>query len=95
MSIQNKQKGFTIIEILIVIAVIALIVFGGWWVYTQNNKSDTATSTTTTEVVSEEDINNEVIVPQNADDLKKLDTQLNDASLGDTEVSDLSSQLDF
>ena len=93
----RNQKGFTVVEVVIVIVVIAILVAGGWWVYNRNKndyKSKT-TSTTSTKVLTDKEVSDEVPAPKNASDLKKLDTQLNDASLGDTNVSNLNSQLDF
>lgn len=96
-DLREQQQGFTIVEIVIVIVIVAILAVGGWLVYDRNvNKSsDTSKTTTSTEVASDATISGEVSEPKNASDLKKLDTQLNDASLGDTNVSDLNSQLDF
>lgn len=96
-DIHKQQQGFTIVEIVIVIAIVVILAVGGWLVYDRNvNKSsDTSKTTTSTEVATDKEISDEVPEIKNASDLKKLDTQLNDASLGDTNVSDLNSQLDF
>lgn len=90
----RKQKGFSIIEIVIIIAIIAVIGFIGWWVYTRNTSTSTTESTTST-VESEDQISKDVPVPTNKQDLQNLDNQLNSASLGDTNVSDLASELNF
>lgn len=96
-DLRKQQQGFTVVEAIIVIIVVAILAVGGWFVYDRNKDKDSETSktTTSTKVATDKEISDEVPEVKNANDLKKLDTQLNDASLGDTNVSDLNSQLDF
>lgn len=50
-----KQKGFSAIEVIIIVVVIGLIGFGGWWVYQANNKPQTSDSTTNNQGQSNEE----------------------------------------
>ncbi len=54
---KSNQKGFSVIEILLVIVVVGLIGTVGWLVYDrQNNNSDTTTEDTNTQVSQQEEV---------------------------------------
>jgi Tfp pilus assembly protein PilV len=46
-KINNNQKGFTIVEALLIILILAVIGFGGYYVYHTNNKTKSASASTT------------------------------------------------
>lgn len=47
-KINNNHKGFTVIEVLLIILILAVIGFGGYYAYNTNHKNKTVSSTTTT-----------------------------------------------
>ena len=81
---KSNQKGFSVVEILIVIVVVGLLGSVGWMVYDrQNNKDDKSTNTTQTEQSSTA----QAAKPKSdsiADVLDALDMRLNNQSTKQT-----------
>lgn len=63
----TKQKGFSAIEAIIVLAVIGLFGFGGWWIYQANNKPQSSDSTQTNSKEQSNKENADLIEYSNAD----------------------------
>jgi prepilin-type N-terminal cleavage/methylation domain-containing protein len=45
---KNKQKGFTVVEVLMVLVIVLLVGFAGWYVWNQRDKSDDKSTSTST-----------------------------------------------
>jgi hypothetical protein len=64
----NKQKGFSLVEGLLLVVVISIVGFGGWYVSTQADDSDTVqTVSETTNATIVEDENNKELDPKLVD----------------------------
>ena len=71
---KNNQKGFSVVEILVVIVVVALLGFVGWRVYDnqQNNSDDNASSTTpAAEQSNDDNVENEESTVSEPEDTSK------------------------
>lgn len=89
----KHQRGFAIVEVLLLILIVGIIAFVAWRVIVangevqnaQNQVPQTTTSTTGTNVIT----------PQKASDLTTLQQQLNNTTVDDNTAADLDTQTTY
>ena len=83
-----RNKGFTIVEVMIVIVLIALVGFIGWRVWTANQQTDMQDVQTTTQTEEVPTINSE-------QDLDKATEQLDETNIEGSESQQLDTETSF
>lgn len=86
----RNNKGFSIVEVLIIVLVLALVGFIGWKVWDNLANKPAATNDTTTQ--QETTPATEV---ESKSDLDKVDKTLDDTNVDGNEVQQLDSQVNF
>ena len=88
-----RQKGFALVQILLVIAILCIIAFVAWRIITVNSGADNAQSQapTSTQAIS----GNDVPAVQNVGDLTTLEQQLNSAQVDDDSIAELDTETTF
>lgn len=94
---RSNQKGFSIIEVSIVILVVALVAFAGFYVYNRNHKTVTQEPTSSAQKTTEPTtvkVKNVAVIKTTAD-LDKASATLDQTNPEDsnTDVTTLDSQL--
>jgi len=87
---KNAEKGFSIIEGILIIIIIAIIGFVGWKAFDMLTTSKTITQTQQTETNTAQTVR-----VDSAADLDKADSTLNSTNIDGTESSQLTSETNF
>jgi len=85
----HDQRGFSVIEAVLIVVIIAIVGFVGWYVWSMNkDSSETKTNSSTSQTSSESSENPPAV--DNSDDLKEAEDFVNntdvDKSLDTTEL---------
>lgn len=89
----SNQRGFALIELILIIAILGIIAFVAWRIIDASGAVDTAQNQvpkTTAGVAAET-----IPTAENASDLSKLESQLNAAKIDDTSGEELDLQSTF
>lgn len=99
MKRDSSNKGFTVVEILVVIVVVVGLGLGGWLVYQRNNDAKTAVTASDTSSQSQDAQDITVTAPEEIKSTKDLDaagSALDSVNLdSDTADKELDSALNF
>lgn len=88
-----RQKGFTLVYILLVVAILGVIVFVAWRIIgSSGDAHNSAQSQMPTSAATD---NNDVPAIQNANNLTTLERRLNEAQVIDTAATELDTETTF